>query len=81
MADEPIAAEAPVAEAPKVSEATAPRTLTSYVEEIHLIVNQAKRDGVGPVQLLLGVAGRQGLNAWDIFLNTLDPGSKKAAGK
>ena len=61
--------------------APAPRTLTSYVEEIHLIVERAKRDGVGSMQLLLGVAGRQGLGAWDVFLNTIDKGSKKAAGE
>ena len=61
--------------------APVPRTLTSYVEEITLIVERAKRDGVGSMQLLLGVAGRQGLGAWDVFLNTIDSGSKKAAGK
>ena len=68
-------------QAPDEAAAPAPRTLTSYVEEVHLLVERAKRDGVGAMQLLLGVAGRQGLGAWDVFLNTLDPGSKKAAGE
>lgn len=58
-----------------------PKTLTEYVEEIHGIVVKAKGDGVSPVQLLVGVTGRLGLNALDFFLTNFDPGPKKAAGK
>lgn len=64
-----------------VAQPEAPRTLTHYVEEINRIVDRAKRDGIGPITLLLGVAGRQGLSAWDVLLNTFDPGGKQAAGK
>ena len=79
----PPAVETPQAvEKPQEKEAAPPtRTLLSYVEELHLIVERAKLDGVRPIQLLLGVGGRQGLSAWDVFLTTFDPGSAKAAKK
>lgn len=74
-------AKEPKAAAVKEKAAPTTRTLSERIEQIHLIVEESKPEGHSPIQLLLGVAGRQGLRAWDVFLSTVDPGSKKAAGK
>ena len=62
-------------------QAPPPKTLTDHVEVVYQDVLNAKTDGYSPVQVLLGVAGRLSLNAWDFFVNTFDPAGSKAAKK
>ena len=62
-------------------QAPPPKTLTEHVEVVYQDVLNAKADGYSPVQVLLGVAGRLSLNAWDFFVNTFDPAGSKAAKK
>lgn len=68
-------------EAPKAASPPppAPRTLADHVARVYSDVLEAKGDGYTPVQIMFGVAGRLGLNAWDFFVGTFDPGPKKGA--